>query len=77
VRVALPRGADPGGLTPESGRVIFSGGSDSSVVYDLFRSVDPGTLKLKGQRDLSKLGEDSDVLEQRSKWFQAREGRSE
>jgi len=76
VRVALPPESDPTDLIPGPGRITLDVGSESEV-FDLFRSPDPGTLKLKRQADAPRLGEDSDVLEQRSKWFQAREGRSE
>jgi hypothetical protein len=76
VRVALPDGSDPNGLIPDPGRITLSVGSQP-VVFDVFRSADPGTLKLRRPANLPKLGEDADVLDQRSKWFQAREGRSE
>jgi hypothetical protein len=76
VRVALPPESDPTGLIPDPGRITLAAGPEP-VVFDLFRSADPGTLKLQRQAGVPKLGEDADVLEQRSKWFQAREGRSE
>ncbi|MGH9252569.1 MAG: hypothetical protein ACRD0W_24080 [Acidimicrobiales bacterium] len=41
--------------------------------YELFRADDPGTLRPR-RTGVSKLGEGADVLEERSKWFQGREG---
>ena len=76
VRVALPPESDPNGLIPDPGRITLAVGSEP-VVFDVFRNADPSTLKLRRPANLPKLGEDADVLEQRSKWFQAREGRSE
>jgi hypothetical protein len=77
VAVALPHDADPTGLLPEAGGVTVAAGSGSPVAYGLFRAADPRTLDLQGTAGEPKLGEDADVLEQRSKWFQAREGRGD
>jgi hypothetical protein len=77
VRVALPSEADTTGLIPEPGKVTIAAGAASPVAYRLFRPADRGELDLKRPPDVPKLGESDDVLEQRSKWFQAREGRAE
>jgi hypothetical protein len=74
VRVALPRDADTTGLIRDAGRVTVATGLGSPTAYELFRVDDRATLNLRGSASGSKLGEDADVLEQRSKWFQAREG---
>jgi hypothetical protein len=77
VRVALPSKADPTGLIPEAGRVTVAVGSGSPVAYQLFRAADPTTLDPQRPAGAPRLGEGDDVLEQRSKWFQAREGRGD
>jgi len=77
VRVALPREAGATGLVPDAGRVTIAAGSGSAAAYELFRADDRGTLDLRPSAGMSKLGEGADVLDQRSKWFEAREGRSD
>jgi hypothetical protein len=73
VRVALRSASDTTGLLPDAGRVTVTAGSESPVSYDLFRADDRGTLRSR-RTDTPKLGEGADVLEERSKWFQGREG---
>jgi hypothetical protein len=77
VWVALPSNADPTGLIPGAGRVTVAVGAGSAVDYELFGVADPGTLDLTHVADAPTLGEDADGLQQRSKWFQAREGRGD
>jgi hypothetical protein len=77
VRVALPSEADTTGLIPEPGKVTVAAGTASPVAYRLFRPADRGELDLNRPADVPRFGESDDVLEQRSKWFQAREGRAE
>jgi hypothetical protein len=73
VRVALPRASDATGLLPDAGRVTVTAGSEPPAAYDLFRADDRGTLRSR-RTGMPKLGEGADVLEERSKWFQGREG---
>ncbi|AWK76446.1 hypothetical protein CBI38_34140 (plasmid) [Rhodococcus oxybenzonivorans] len=63
---ALPDGAETFGLIPSGGRVVVHTVSGPTS-FRLYRRGAPGP----------KLGESSDVLEQRSKWFETRHGDSE
>jgi hypothetical protein len=73
VRVALPNESLATGLIPDTGRVTVTAGSGPPAAYELFRSDDRGTLRSR-RTGMPKLGEGADVLEERSKWFQGREG---
>ena len=77
VRVALPVTADATGLIPEAGRVMIAVGAESPDTCQLFRAADRRTLEPNRPVGAPKLGEEADVLEQRSKWFQTREGQGD
>jgi hypothetical protein len=74
VRVALPEQADPAGLVPEAGSVTVAAGGGPPATYRLFAAAGPGPEVLQRPADAPKIGEDVDVLDQRSKWFRSREG---
>jgi hypothetical protein len=71
--VALPDQADPSGLVREPGSVTVTAGEDAPATYRLF-TAGPGPKVLRQPAGAPKIGEDADVLDQRAKWFQAREG---
>jgi hypothetical protein len=73
VRVALPDQADATGLAPEAGSVIVAAGGDPPTTYRLF-AAGPSPEVLRRPADAPKIGEDVDVLDQRSEWFRRREG---
>jgi hypothetical protein len=77
VRVALPGEAGPGGLVPEAGRVVVTAEAEPPQAYRLARATDPARLDPMRPADAPRLGEDADVLDQRSKWFRSREGRGD
>jgi hypothetical protein len=76
VRVALPQGVDAAGLIPEGSRVSVTMGPGSAVVHDLFRLTDGSEADVDRERlaDAPRVAESEDVVDQRSKWFQDREG---
>jgi hypothetical protein len=74
LRVALPEQADATGLVPEAASVTVAPGPDAPATYRLFAAAGPGPKALRRPTGAPKIGEDVDVLDQRSKWFQSREG---
>jgi hypothetical protein len=74
VRVALPDQADATGLVPEAASVTVAVGADAPAAYRLFVAPGPDPKVLRRPTGMPKIGEDVDVLDQRSKWFRSREG---
>jgi hypothetical protein len=74
VRVALPDQADATGLVPEAASVNVAVGADPPATYRLFVAPGPDPKVLRRPTGMPKIGEDVDVLDQRSKWFRSREG---
>lgn len=76
VRVALPQEADAAGLVPEGSRVSVTVGSGPAVEHELYRLPDGSETDAdrEGLAAAPRVAESEDVVDQRSKWFQAREG---
>jgi hypothetical protein len=74
LRVALPDQADPAGLVGEAGSVTVAAGADPPVTYRLFATAGPDPKVLQRPVGAPELGESVDVLDERGKWFQRREG---
>lgn len=73
VWIALPEGADSTGLSEGGGRVpvvVVPGGPE---VQTLFRTPDPAGEQRARLAAAPRIGESADVLDERSKWFGARE----
>jgi hypothetical protein len=74
LRVALPDQADPTGLVGDAGSVTVAAGADPPVTYRLFATAGPDPKVLRRPAGAPELGESVDVLDERGKWFQRREG---
>ena len=74
LRVALPDQADPTGLVSEAGSVTVAAGTDPPATYRLFAPAGPDPKVLQRPAGAPELGESVDVLDERGKWFQGREG---
>jgi hypothetical protein len=75
LRVALPPDqVDAAGLVPEAASVTIAVGADAPATNRLFAVARPDPRVLRRPTEVPKIGEDVDVLDQRSKWFQGREG---
>jgi hypothetical protein len=74
LRVALLDQPDASGLVPEAASVTVAAGADAPATYRLFTAAGPGPKVLRRPTGAPKIGEDVDVLDQRSEWFQSREG---
>lgn len=72
-RVALPDQADPIGLVREAGSVTVAAGAGPPATYLLFAAA-PSPEVLRRPEGAPELGEGVDVLDERAKWFQGREG---
>lgn len=73
-RVALPDQADPIGLVRVAGSVTVVAGAGPPATYRLFAPAAPSPDVLRRPEGAPELGEGVDVLDERAKWFQGREG---
>jgi hypothetical protein len=74
VRAALPKGTDVAGLVPEGSQVSVTVRSRPAVLHVLFRLADGSGADWDRLAAGPRVAESEDVVDQRSKWFEAREG---
>ena len=78
VWIALPEGAGGPGLVEQPGRLsldALDAGTSKATAYVFFRPADSRRESSHRLAAAPKIGESADVLDERSKWFEAREGK--